>query len=357
MSGNGMTGAHGSRISDLVVSKKNFFSWLDALGEKYSLIGPVRIDGQTEFRKITSSGQLNMEYGSTMLSPGKVYLYKPREELFRFAMDGDPDIRETPGDSEQRVIVGLHSCDTMAVFYLDKTFLGGFRDSFYEARRRNTVIISLNCGNAGRNCFCSSMGTGPFLKAANGYDMQITDFGPDYLVEMKTDRARNLFNVDDVRQAGEEEFRAKAEKEKKVLQTFTKSIDINGLDKLLKKNPEHLVWRATAEESCLSCTNCVMVCPTCFCYDMFDEISMDGKSVRRFRQWDACQDAYFAAVHGGNFRGRRTARLRQFVTHKLDQTHQYGMFGTVGCGRCITWCPTGIDLTEMAKEVQRGEPA
>jgi ferredoxin len=201
------------------------------------------------------------------------------------------------------------------------------------------------------------MGTGPFLKAQNGYDMLLTDFGDDYLLELKTERALRMFGVDDIKKAGRDAFRFKDEKEGAALQRFTRKLDIRGLDRLLRKNAEHPVWRNTAEEACLSCSNCVMVCPTCFCYDLFDEIAMDGKSVRRYRQWDACQDAKFAEVHGGNFRARRTARLRQFVSHKLEQTHQYGMFGTVGCGRCITWCPTGIDLTEMAKEVQRSESA
>ncbi len=357
MSGNGMTGAPGSRTSDLIVSKDNFFAWLDSLRDQFTLIGPVTDDGQTEFRRIDSVRQLDMAYQSTMLSPGKVYLYKPREELFRFSLDGDLEIREPRADDERRVIIGLHSCDTKAVLYLDKTFLGAFHDPRYEARRNNTVIIELNCETAGKNCFCSSMGTGPYLHAETGYDMQLTDFGSEYLVELKTDRARSMFTVDDVRPAGRDEFVTKQEKEQRVSATFTKRIDTKGLDVLLRKNSQHRVWRITAEEACLSCSNCVMVCPTCFCYDITDEVSMDRKSARRLRQWDACQDAHFAEVHGGNFRGRRTARLRQFVTHKLAQTNQYGVYATVGCGRCITWCPTGIDLTEIAKEVQRSESA
>ncbi len=354
MSGNGTTGGPGSRISDLIVSKKNFFDWLDSLRERFTLIGPVLEDGQTEFRILGSSAELNMEYQSTMLSPGKVYLYKPREDLFRFSLGKSVEVRESEPDAGQMVIVGMHSCDTNAVLYLDLTFLGAFRDPLYEARRNNTFIISLNCDSVGRNCFCSSMGTGPFLNG-RGCDMLLTDMGNEYLIELKTKRARRIFTVDDITEAGQDAFKHKKEKEKSALRLFTKTLNIDGLNELLKKRANHPVWRKTAENRCLSCTNCVMVCPTCFCYDVKDEISMDLKSVRRYRQWDACQDANFAEVHGGNFRARRTARLRQFVTHKLDQTHQYGVYGTVGCGRCITWCPTGIDLTQMAKEVQRSE--
>lgn len=355
MSGNGMTGGRGSRTSDLIVSKRSFFSWLDSLRGRFSLIGPVSEDGQTEFREIGSSNELNMEYQSTMLSPGKVYLYKPREDLFKFSFGKSVEVRESPVDPEQRIIVGMHSCDTNAVLYLDKTFLGTFRDPYYEARRNNTMIISLNCNAAGDNCFCSSVHAGPFLESEHGCDMLLTDMGADYLVEVKSERIGGLFDPDGGMPAGEDAFRFKAEKAESALHSFKKRIDIDGLNGTLSKRPDHPVWRSTAEDRCLSCTNCVMVCPTCFCYDVVDEISMDLKSVRRYRQWDACQDAKFAEVHGGNFRARRTARLRQFATHKLDQTHQYGVFGTVGCGRCITWCPTGIDITDMAKEVQKSE--
>ncbi len=352
MYGNGMTGAPASRISDFLVPKASFFRWLDSLRESFSVVGPVAEEDRTVFREIASADELHMEYASTMLSPGKVYLYSPREDLFRISFGKDLTIEEPPRSPVQRIIAGIHACDTHAVFYLDRTFLGAFRDPLYENRRSNTMLIALNCSAASRNCFCSSMGAGPFLKAEKGYDMLLTDLEDAYLVEIRTERCRVLFNADATQSADAEVFRRKEEKERSALRTFTKTINTDGLDRALRENPEHPVWGRTADERCLSCANCVMVCPTCFCHDVVDELSMDMKTVRRYREWDACQDARFAEVHGGNFRARRTARLRQFVTHKLDQTHQYGVFGTVGCGRCITWCPTGIDLTEMAKAIQ-----
>ncbi len=253
------------------------------------------------------------------------------------------------------MIVGVHPCDTNAILYLDKTFIGIFKDPYYDVRRKNTIIISLNCTQVSTNCFCSSVGTGPFLKADLGYDILLTDFGEKYLIEIKSRRAKELFNLKGTT-AGTNELKLKSEMEKSLRSKFKKTINIGGLDNLLMKNMDHPVWQHTAEERCLSCSNCVMVCPTCFCYDIVDETSMDLKTVKRFRHWDACQDMRFAEVYGGNFRQRRSARLRQFVTHKLNQNSQYGILGTVGCGRCITWCPTGIDLTEMAKEIQAYEP-
>lgn len=355
-----MTGEKTFQKSE-VVTKRDFFSWIDSLSDRFNLIGPVKQGAQTVFRQIASSQELHMEYETTMLPPGKLYLFKPTEELFRFRSRSSgwrrgkaPTVEEAFPPREQQALIGLHPCDTHAVLYLDMTFLGEIKDPFYEARRNNTFIISLNCSHVGKNCFCSSVGTGPFLHAENNYDMLLTDMGGDYLVEIKSKRAAEIFKANG-RDAGEGEFALKADMEKSLLGKFSKTINMEGLDKTFSGNMDHPVWQRTADGKCLSCANCVMVCPTCFCYNIVDETSIDAKSGRRLRRWDACQDRSFAEVHGGNFRHRRSARLRQFVTHKLDQTWQHGLPGTVGCGRCITWCPTGIDLTEIAREIQADE--
>ena len=225
-----MTGAHGSRTSDLVVSKKTFLSWLDFLRGGFSLIGPVKEDGQTEFREVGSSSELSHGVQPRCFRPGKVYLYKPREELFTFSFGEEHGGPGSRGRSAQRVIVGLHACDTNAVLYLDKTFLGAFRDPLYEARRNNTMIISLNCESVTGNCFCSSMGTGPFLRTGNGCDMLLTDLGEPYLVEIKTDRAKAVFTVDDIRQAGRT-ISGSRRKMKKQCSEIQEGIRLDGLER------------------------------------------------------------------------------------------------------------------------------
>jgi len=371
-----MTGERTFQKFKRLIPKKAFLLWLDSLKKDYKLIGPVKIGNHTVFKEVNSSRELFMEYETTMLSPGKLFLYRPNEELFRFTFNETSNppsppfseggmgrfsskkitVDEIKPDMAKQVIVGVHPCDVNAILYLDRTFLRTFKDPHYEARRKNTLIISLNCEHVSENCFCSSVGTGPFLHAAGGYDMLLTDFENEYLVEIKSREAEELFELKG-RGAGQDEMRFKAEKEKSVKGKFKKTINVSGLDNIFAENVDHPVWQQTAGDKCLSCANCVMVCPMCFCYDLRDEMSMDLKTVTRYRCFDACQDIRFAEVHGGNFRQRRAARLRQFVTHKLDQTNQYGVSATVGCGRCITWCPTGIDLTEITKEIQRYEPA
>lgn len=350
MSGNGMTGEHTFQGSNALLPKDAFSRLVDSLRADYRVIGPVRAADHSVFREIGSAGELCMDYESTMAPPGKTFFFRPREEILHFGLSGgEISVEEVPPVSDRCVIVGMHPCDINATLYLDNTLMS---DPYYRRRRENTVLIALNCTQASPFCFCSSVGTGPHLKAQSGYDMLLTDLGGDYLVEVRSRRAEGMLKGEGAK-VSPEQWRLKDEQEKAVLRAFTKHIDTGGLDRLFLENIDHPVWSRTAEERCLSCTNCVMVCPTCFCHDIHDEVDIGLKSIKRLRQWDACQDLRFAEVHGGNFRRTRAARLRQFVMHKLNYTAQYGTLGTVGCGRCIRWCPTSIDLTEMAKEIQR----
>jgi ferredoxin len=341
------------RESNILVSKDSFRHWIDTLRTGYKVLGPVKDKNQTIFKEISTSEDLFMEYQTTMLSPGKLFIYKPKEDILKFNIEENLSIEEIKPETAKQVIVGIHPCDVHAILYLDRHFSHVGKDPYFKARRENTLLIALNCTQVSRDCFCSSVGAGPFLKAESGYDLVLTDFGDSYLVEFKSLRSRELPDLK-AKKAGGPEWKLKAGKEQILAENIKKTIDISDLDSLLLRNLDHPVWEKTAEERCLSCSNCVMVCPTCFCYDLVDETSMDLKEVRRFRRLDACQDFRFAAVSGGNFRQVRASRLRQFVMHNLGYKNQYGITKTVGCGRCITWCPTRIDLTEIAKEIQRG---
>lgn len=332
-----------------LLRKDSFFSLLDSLRPERKIIGPAAKGPETVFREVESAGELRMDYSSTMTPPGKWFFLRPREDLLYFDRTSGMAVAEASPDAEKGIITGVHPCDVHAVLYLDKTFAC---DPWYQARRQNTMLVALNCRSATEFCFCSSVGTGPHLELEHGYDALLTDLGEDYLLELKSDEAKRTFGALEGR-PGEDAWKIKEEAKKGALESFQKHIDLRGLDRLLLENAGHEVWRRTADERCLSCANCVMVCPTCFCHDYVDWVGMDLAKVTRYRQWDACQDMRFSAVHGGNFRGARSARLRQFVIHKLDYSRQYGTVGTVGCGRCIRWCPTGIDLTEMAKDIQR----
>lgn len=346
-----MTGESTFQDYKYIIFRESLIDWIERLKKYFNVIGPVRKGKNTYFKKIDRPDEIYLDYSSTMLSPGKVFIYEPYCEVCNFILSNEIVIEEPEISQKKQILFGIHPCDTHAIYYLDKTFLGKFKDTTYEKKRENTLIITLNCSTVLPECFCSSVDTGPFLNKEFLCDILLTELNGAYLVEIKSLRGLDIFTLK-TRKATKKELKQKYEKENDLLSSFKKVIDIKDLDKLFLESSNNRIWEEIANQRCLSCSNCVMVCPTCFCYEIEDIIAPSLDSVRRIKRLDACQDIKFAEVHGGNFRKERGARLRQFVTHKMNQTWQYGMYGTVGCGRCIRWCPTGIDLTEITKEIR-----
>lgn len=335
-----------------LIKKEQFFPWLEALHQEFRLIGPVEENGFYTFAEIQSVKDLALNYDNTMLGPRK-FIYHPEEKICAFRQTPEGFAIEHLGKASPQILVGVHSCDLHAILVLDKVFLKkGFQDRNYRMWREATVIMGIHCTGICPHCFCASMGTGPLFEPKEVYDFLLTDFGDRYLIELLGERAEKFISSLKLQRAKESDFKKKQEIGRKVENQFKKKIDTTHLVDIILRNQNHPVWKRTAEERCLGCTNCTMVCPTCFCYNQKDEIGFDLIHYERKRYWDSCQELHFAQVHGGNFRFTRMARLRQFVTHKLATwVEQFGCFGCIGCGRCMTWCPTRIDLTEIAKEI------
>jgi ferredoxin len=292
-----------------------------------------------------------------MTSP-RCFIYPSMEQLFQIDRETNEYTTVDPGPDRTQLIFAIHPCDMHALAVLDRTFLGPNPDFYYAKRRQETYTVVLNCNRACDKGFCASMQTGPFLRLKDGYDVVMTALDGEYLLEAGSDRGRELIETaPGVKRAGRTRLHEKSHLEQQATESFTKSLQIVGLPELLMQTFEHPVYKEVADDRCLGCSNCVMVCPTCFCYKVVDQVDFGPRMVERSRQWDACQDYWFAEVHMGNFRQPQQARLRQFMTHKLcTWVEQYGCFGCIGCGRCMTWCPTEIDITEMAKEIRR-DPA
>ncbi len=351
-------------MSGYVVSAHGLNDWCARLIGRFSVFGPVlKKRGQAVFERIESPAQLFIGYRSTMLAPRRI-IYPSRQAILEAQRGSCRCKAEEPRDAGAPLIFAIHPCDMQAIAVLDRTLLGESRDWYYERMRRKTVTIVLNCARACEKGFCASMGTGPFLHMRDGYDLELTRLGPGggkgggrYLIECGSRRGRDLIGRGvRAEKAGRKVYEEKIRREAKARASLKKRLDTDALPELLARNLDHPVYRRTAEEKCLGCTNCTMVCPTCYCYNISDETSFDLVHTARKRQLDSCQELNFAKVHGGNFRSSREARLRQFVTHKLcTWVEQYGCFGCVGCGRCMTWCPTGIDLAEMAAEIRRDQ--
>jgi ferredoxin len=246
-------------------------------------------------------------------------------------------------------IVGARPCELAAIAVQDRVFLGDRPDPTYAARREQLFVVAVNCDEPKANCFCASMGTGPGVTPGVSYDLALTEVvvagEVRYLAESGSEAGEELLAAVGVgRAATADEVREAAALVTAAAASMTKSLDTADLKELLQANLRSAHW-GTVGGRCLSCANCTLVCPTCFCATVEDHLSLDGQHASRVRVWDSCFTLDFSYIHGGSLRSAPSARYRQWLTHKLSTwVDQFGVFGCVGCGRCITWCPVGIDL-------------
>ncbi|HDJ51540.1 MAG TPA: hypothetical protein ENF25_05010 [Thermoprotei archaeon] len=301
------------------------------------------------YRLVKSDGE-SFRVGPDSL---KKYLYPP--ELVIFSVTKDWKIREPEFYYPKTAFFGIKPCDMASVLIMDRV-QGAGGDPYYLRARENSIFIVENCLTPGETCFCGTMGTGPEVK--EGFDISYTLIQEDNLVLFRygSDTGLELLTSLDLEPAPPEieiKYRRMMREAKEHAQApFT----IDDVPDLLEHSLNDEIWKKVSEK-CLGCANCNMVCPTCFCFDVIDEPELDGSS-KRVRIWDGCHSYIYAEIAGANLRKDLWARYRHWVLHKFNywQT-QFGTLGCVGCGRCITWCPAGIDLRQVVydvvKEVQK----
>jgi sulfhydrogenase subunit beta (sulfur reductase) len=355
------------------------FAAISACG--YEIVGPTIREGAIVYDHLNDADALPIGW-TDVQSPGsyrlerradhavfgfavgphspKKYLLKPSLRLWRATMDERNEInvaadRDTP---PRLALIGLRSCELHAIAIQDRVMTGGkFVDADYAARRENLLIVAVNCMVAGATCFCASMGTGP--RAESGYDLALTELlgggTHQFLVEIGSETGAALMESVPHRAADEAHVASAAEVTRGTTASMGRTLDTEGIKELFYANLEHSRWDNVASR-CLACTNCTMVCPTCFCTTVEDRVDLSGASAERVRVWDSCHTMDFSHLHGGNVRSTIKARYRQWLTHKLASwIDQFGTSGCVGCGRCITWCPVGIDITEEAAAIRASD--
>lgn len=298
----------------------------------------------------------------------KKFLFQPVSRLWQARREGNGNgFRIIPEEEKppRWAFIGVRSCELHAIAIQDKVFIGGSApDSSYQTQRQDLFIIAVNCGQAGGTCFCVSMNTGP--KASAGFDLVLTEIlepsrspgvpGRHYFVaETGTERGAEVLRSIPQTEATESESAAAERVVEKTASEMGRTMDTTDIKDLLYRNFEHPRWDDVATR-CLTCANCTLVCPTCFCSTVEDVTDLTGEHTERWRKWDSCFTMDFSYIHGGTVRSSVKSRYRQWMTHKLATwIDQFGTSGCVGCGRCITWCPVGIDLTEEVRAI-RGKP-
>lgn len=354
---------------------------IDALREDgHTVVGPIRRDDAIVYDEITGVGDLPA--GWTDEQDGGAYRLHRRNDaaLFGYAVgphswkqflfpsrlrlwtaehtDDGIHIDDASADVPKYAFVGVRSCELHAIAIQDRVFLGdACEDDAYRARRQQAFFVAVNCGEAGGTCFCVSMGTGP--RADAGFDIALTELldveRHAFLLEIGSERGARMAERVRHRRASAADVDASRVAVARAAQQMGRSIDVTGLADLLQSNLEHPRWDDVAAR-CLSCGNCTMVCPTCFCSSVEDTTTLGGRRAERWRRWDSCFTLDFSYLHGGSIRNSARSRYRQWMTHKLSTWHeQFASSGCVGCGRCITWCPVGIDLTQEAAAIRESD--
>ncbi|MGO9321547.1 MAG: 4Fe-4S dicluster domain-containing protein [Solirubrobacteraceae bacterium] len=288
----------------------------------------------------------------------KRYQLPPEVRLWRARRDADgglTEVAQEPAQAPRYAFLGARSCELHAMGILDRVLLGGAHpDPADRARREDVFIVAVQCAQAGSTCFCSSMGTGP--TAEGGFDIALTevlDGSRHYFVlDVGSERgAQVLGELPHANAAAVEQDAASAAHARAAAQ-MGRELDVTDIRELLYRNYENPRWDEVAER-CLACGNCTMVCPTCFCTSVEDVTDLAGEHVERNQRWDSCFTVDYSHIHGGAVRASTRSRYRQWMTHKLATwIDQFGSSGCVGCGRCITWCPVGIDITEEARAIR-----
>ncbi len=252
-------------------------------------------------------------------------------------------------------LIGVRPCDLAAIGIQDRVLMQDrYVDSEYAKRRWESLIVVVQCTHAAPTCFCASLDLGSEVEA--GFDLSITELlqsgNHTFLVRAGSPRGAELLSELETEPAGNGALQSESDAIETARHEQVRSVDLAGLKELVHKRFDDDCWdKITAP--CLTCGNCTMACPTCFCSTVEDTSDLSGKKAERWRLWDSCFTLSYSYIHGGSVRTSAKARYRQWLTHKLiSWVDQFGTVGCVGCGRCITWCPVGIDLTEAVHTIR-----
>lgn len=338
-----------------VLAKKSFPQWVKTLSS-YKIFAPVEKDKLWNYELIDNPEQINLDYPNTILSPKKI-IFPQREVYLEFLASNESglEVKEILPDESPSVIFGVRPCDAKALTLTDKVFGGDFEDLYYWDRRKQIALVGLSCSTPpSPNCFCLSVDGSPFSK--DGLDVLMTDLGEKFFIESLTKKGEQLVN------SGKTLFKAPTEKDKKELEKIqavakkkiTRQIaNIKKIPPKLKEMFDSPFWDEESL-SCIRCGICTYLCPTCHCFDINDEIdSLSPLQGKRIRTWDNCQFPDFTMHSSGhNPRPDKASRLRQRMMHKFQYfVERYKNYQCVGCGRCISQCPVGIDIIEVLDKV------
>lgn len=322
------------------LEKAAFDKWVAACIENQRVFGVQAKDDRFVFAPLANAEDLRLDYDVTILPPKKYFL-PPRETLLKFDRK---EGFESVFDSQPFILFGVHPYDMVAILQTDKLFARDHYDTHYFDRRQKATIVACDVQNASKEVFAGCMGT---ATVDDGFDILITKIDSDYLVDIRTEKGQVLAEtIKDAKDADEMSLKLRKlvwADNTKLLQKHKLNVRPDVLPRVLDRSYEHPVWEEKAQR-CFSCGSCNLVCPTCYCFDVRDDVEWSLQKGQRYRVWDGCLLSEFAAVAGGhNFRRNRADRYRHRYYRKGKYVpEKIGEVACVGCGRCITACTANI---------------
>ena len=323
-------------MSRKLISKKALGEWVDAMAGKQKVIGVQAKGDRFEFLPLHSAKDLRLDYDVT-LQPPKKYFLPPAETLMTYGVGG---AYKSEYEGQSFILLGVHPYDMIAINQMDELFQQNYYDAHYMTRRNSATIIACDVARASQNVFASSMGT---AIVREGYDVLLTDIGDSYVAEAATEKGEKVLSKARTTQADDAAIKSRNAvwaKNRKILNRHELKCDPSYLPKLLDRAYDHPIWEERAR-TCFSCGSCNLVCPTCYCFNVQDDMNWDLKTGKRKRVWDGCLLDGFTEVAGAHeFRKHRSDRFR----HRLYRKAKYvpdkirGQIACVGCGRCVGAC-------------------
>jgi len=343
-----------------IIAKRDVPRWIEAMQASAEVIGPVaQHGGDIAYVPLERPEEMAWTFWNSLSSP-RDYLYPQTDTLLRFGRDGDGYRVEETLDTRKRVLFAVRNCDVSAIEFLDRIMAAFVPDTPYQARRENTALVALACHEPNQDyCMCVCAGTGPFLDER--HDVQLTDLGEEVLAEITTEKGRELIQAggDLFKAPTEEQIAQKARLAEEALDKFGPypfTHYVQGATRRVSLDDRPPEFWAEMSDWCVECGGCTLVCPTCNCFNMIDNV-VEGRG-ERVRCWDSCQyEGMTREASGHNPRAAHGDRVKRRFFHKLSYQYNQrdGSIGCVCCGRCIAVCCGDLGIAVGSRAIRRGE--
>jgi ferredoxin len=332
------------------VSKKDIAQLLKTWSQQFNVLAPSRDSGVAAMAEWDGKDTSFLDWYRNTVVPPKASFLPPMEAMFRFRKDEEGYQIEPPAKNGQKqLLFGIRPCDARAMAILDMTFEDAYKDPYYLEKRKKAVLVGLGCTNPCESCFCTSMGTSP--TDPTNVDLMLIDIGDHFFIEEVTAKGKELIAKTSGLKEATKNDEAEAEKAKgTAYNKVSRKLDTEGIkDKLLESFDDEDFWEKVAAK-CISCGICTLLCPTCYCFDINDEL-VKGEGTR-FRSWDSCGFSLYTKMPMENPRQEKWRRVRQKVCHKYEfYPMAFDVIACTGCGRCIRLCPVNWDITQVIESV------